>query len=173
MKVFKESKKDLVILKEKYGLSFIMAIFSNRGWQSLFIYRLSHVLWKNKIPLIPMLLTRFIHIMYSIDIDYKCNIEGGVIIIHGVGLVIGKGAVVKKGTIIYHQVTLGEKGTKTNDGYPSIGEDVVLGSGAKLFGPIEVGSKSIVGANVVLTKSIGENLLIKVDFNSYEQKNVN
>ncbi|WP_157841058.1 serine O-acetyltransferase [Neotamlana nanhaiensis] len=117
-----------------------------------------------------MILTRIIHVIYAIDIDFKCKIEGGVIIIHGVGLVIGKGVEVKKGTIIYHQVTLGEKGSGVNDGYPQIGNNVILGSGAKLFGDIHIGNNSVVGPNVVLTRSLEDSKLVKFGFSSYEIK---
>lgn len=71
-------------------------VISNRGFHALLIYRISNYLWRKKVPLIPLLLTRIIQILYSIDIDYRCKIEGGVTIVHGVGLVIGKGAVIKK-----------------------------------------------------------------------------
>lgn len=74
----------------------LLFVISNRGFHALFIYRISNFLWKKKIQLIPLLLTRIIQILYSIDIDYRCKIEGGVTIVHGVGLVIGKGTVIKK-----------------------------------------------------------------------------
>ncbi|WP_086476179.1 serine O-acetyltransferase [Arenibacter amylolyticus] len=101
-----------------------------------------------------MILTIFIQVVYGVDIDYKCDIEGGVIIIHGVGTVIGSGAKNSRGTKVYHQVTLGIKGSGIQDGFPTIGQNVVLGAGSKLLGNIIVGDNSIIGANVVLTRDL-------------------
>src|SRR5699024_8180269 len=97
---------------------------------------------------------------YGIDISYRAKIDGGVIIIHGYGLVIGEGATIDSGVIMYHQVTLGIKGTGENDGFPSIGSGCVLGAGAKLLGPLSVGKNTIIGANVVVTKDVPENVVV-------------
>ena len=75
--VLKDIYKDLKILKQEYGASYLMALISNRGIHSLLFYRLAHFLYKYKIPLLPLILTRIIQIVYSIDIDYRAKIEGG------------------------------------------------------------------------------------------------
>ncbi|HET7615683.1 MAG TPA: serine O-acetyltransferase EpsC [Bacillales bacterium] len=129
-------------------------IITNRGFQSLFMYRLSHLLWKRKIPIIPMILTRVIQILYSIDIDWRAEVDGGVKIIHGMGTVIGQGAKVGSGCTIFHGVTLGIAGRCKNDGFPTIGENTTLGAGSKLLGPIKIGKNAKIGANAVVTKNI-------------------
>lgn len=134
-------------------------VISNRGFHALLIYRISNYLWRKKVPLIPLLLTRIIQILYSIDIDYRCKIEGGVTIVHGVGLVIGKGAVIKKGCKLYHGVTLGRKHTPKNDGFPILGENVLVGAGAKLLGPIKIGNNVIIGANAVVINYVPDNCI--------------
>jgi serine O-acetyltransferase len=154
---------DLKFLKKKYGVSFGMSILSNRGFHALFFYRMSNFLWKNNIPIIPLILSRLIHVIYAIDIDFKAKIDGGVILIHGVGVVIGSGAVIHSGVIIYHQVTLGIKGSGINDGFPVIHKNVVLGAGSKMFGKITIGESSIVGANIVLTEDLEQNTLLKIN----------
>lgn len=158
----RKSIEDLNALEKKFNVSKTLAFFSNRGFHALFFYRIAHFLFKKKVPLAPLLLTRFIQIIYGIDIDYRAKIHGGVIIIHGVGLVIGMGAEIKKGCVLYHQVTLGIKGNPKKDGFPIIEEDCTLGAGAKILGPIIVKNSSIIGANVVLTKSIEANSVVKV-----------
>ncbi len=77
-------------------------------------------------------------------------------------MVIGSGVVIKKNTIIYHQVTLGIKGASLNDGFPIIEEGCVLWAGSKVLGNVCCGQGSIVGANVVLTKNIKKNSIVKV-----------
>jgi len=150
--------QDLKILKQKYGVSYSMALISNRGIHSLLSYRLAHFLYKYKVPILPLILTRIIQIIYSIDINYKAKIEGGVIIIHGIGTIIGSGAIIKNGTIIYHQVTIGIKGNnKLDDGFATIEENCILGAGAKILGKLTIGANSVIGANVVLTKDIPKN----------------
>lgn len=131
----------------------------NRGFQALFIYRLSNLLWRKKVPIIPLVLTRFIQIVYSIDIDWKCSIEGGCRIIHGVGLVIGAGVRIRKGAVLYHGVTLGiSHGTKR--GFPELEENVLVGCGAKILGPIKIGKSSKIGANSVVTHDVPENSIV-------------
>jgi serine O-acetyltransferase len=100
--------------------------------------------------------------LYSIDIDYKANIKGGVTLIHGVGTVIGSEAIIEEGCVIYHGVTLGIKGTNFNDGFPTLNKGVVLGAGCKLLGKIDIGENSIVGANVFLTKDLDSNTIVKI-----------
>ncbi|MCW3805817.1 serine O-acetyltransferase [Plebeiibacterium marinum] len=172
--MLKEINEDLTILKEKYKVSKLFSFFTNRGIHALIFYRVANKLFEFKIPLLPLLLTRIIQIVYSVDIDYRAKLEGGIVIIHGVGLVIGAGVVVKRHTIIYHQVTLGIKGSSVNDGFPIIEEGCVLGAGAKILGNVSCGQNSIVGANVVLTKDIDNNSIVKLgapDIRRYKKIN--
>lgn len=71
------------------------------------------------------------------------------------------GAEVKSGCILYHQMILGFKGNLANDGFPLIEENRILRADAKVFGPVKAGKNSNIGANVVLTESIKEKLLLK------------
>jgi len=161
--IFQKSYQDLKILKQKYNISYITSVLSNRGFHALLFYRISHFLYKVKIPILPLIFTRIIQIIYCIDIDYRAKIEGGVIIIHGSGTVIGSGAIIKSGTIIYHQVTIGIKGSQNNDGFATIEENCILGAGAKILGKLTIGANSIIGANVVITKDIPKNSIVTTE----------
>ncbi|NCD72404.1 serine O-acetyltransferase [Mucilaginibacter agri] len=169
--MIKNVKADLYRLKHEYGVGNILAILTNRGFHSLLFYRISHALHKSHVPLIPMILTRIVQIFYAVDIDYKATVHGGIIIIHGVGLVVGQGAVVNSGCTIYHGVTLGRKGQgieiKGNDGYPTISSNVVLGAGAKILGNVEVGERSIIGPNCVVTQSVPSDSVFKFNSTSF------
>lgn len=158
----KDSFKDLQFLKLKYEVSYLLAILANRGFHSLLIYRVSNLLHRYKVPLLPLIFTRIIHIMYGIDIDYKAKIKGGVIIIHGVGTVIGAGAVIEEGCIIYHQVTLGIKGNGKFDGFPKVEANCILAAGSKLLGAISIGQNSVIGVNAVVTRDVPKESLVKV-----------
>lgn len=130
----------------------IRVILTNRGFQSIYIYRLSNVLYKKKLGIISMILTRIIQILYSIDIDYKAEIDEGLLIYHGVGLVIGSGVKIGKNCTVFHNTTFGIKFSKTNDGMPRIGDEVFIGCGSILLGKVEVESKSKIRAGTVLIK---------------------
>ncbi len=120
-------------------------------------YRISNWLFKRRIPLVPMILTRIIQIVYAIDIDYKAHINGGVVIVHGVGLVIGAGVRLEgEGTKLYHGVTLGVSESDEDRGFPSIGKGVLIGAGAKVLGSVRIGDGAKIGANAVVLKDIPE-----------------
>jgi serine O-acetyltransferase len=176
MGVIKDIKLDLFRLRTEFEVSNLMALLANRGIHALINYRFSHYLFIKGIPILPLLLTRIIQILYAIDIDYKAELEGGIVIIHGVGIVIGQGAIVKSNTTIYHGVTLGRKKQGAiilpGDGFPIIQCNCVLGAGAKIIGPIKIGQNSIVGPNCVVMDSIPANTLIKIQTSVFEMRSL-
>lgn len=132
----------------------LMVAVSNRGFHALLIYRIANTLYKSEVPLVPLILSRLIHILYAIDIDYRANIGPGVVIVHGVGVVIGQGAVVEGNTKIYHGVTLGIAEKASGDGYPHVEKGVILGAGSKILGPVRIGRDTRIGANAVVVQDI-------------------
>lgn len=139
-----------------------LLIASSRGFHALLFYRCAHALWRRHVPVLPLLLTRVINVLYAIDIDCRARLAGGIAIVHGMGTVIGGGAEIGAGTLVYHGVTLGVKGSRQGDGFPRIGGDCILGAGCKVLGGIVVGDSSIVGANVVLTESLEPGSIARV-----------
>ena len=111
-----------------------------------------------KIPIIPLIITRIIQIIYSIDIDYRARIKGGCCIVHGVGLVIGQGVTIGENAKLYHGVTLGiSHSNSKEDGFPKVGDSVLIGAGAKVLGKLQIGSNVKIGANSVVTCDIPNN----------------
>lgn len=165
MGLIKDSKQDLKRLKYEYGVNPVLAILTNRGFHALLFYRISYFLNSKRIPLVPLILTRVVQIMYAIDIDYRAKIEGGIVIIHGICTVIGLGSIVKSGTTIYHGVTLGRKKqgliVSYDDGFPIVENNCLLGAGAKILGPITIGANSVIGPNCVVMENVPENFVIK------------
>lgn len=135
-------------------------IITSRGFHALLFYRVSNITYKKKIPVIPMVLTRIIQILYSIDIDYKAEIDEGLIIYHGVGLVIGSGVKISRNCTVFHNVTLGRSFGK-DEGMPTIGEGVFIGTNATILGGVYIANNSKVGANSLVVKSFDiENSII-------------
>ncbi|MDB5016992.1 MAG: transferase hexapeptide repeat containing protein [Mucilaginibacter sp.] len=166
MKLYKCINEDLKAA-EKFSLTNKTIIFFfNRGFHALMFYRLANLFYRYKIPVLPAILTRIIQIFYSIDIDYKAEINGGIVIVHGIGLVIGAGVKINSNVILFHGVTLGRRGIgptiSKNDGYPFIEEDCIICTGAMLLGNITIGRNTTIGANCVITSSVPSNSICKI-----------
>ncbi len=132
---------------------------ANRGLQSLFLYRVSHALWRRGVPLLPLLLTRLGQHLYAVDIAYEAQLGPGIVIVHGFGLVVGNQTRIAGQCILFHGVTFGDRGSEwvgsdVPDGHPTVGSGCVFGAGAKVLGPIHVGANSVVGANAVVLQDV-------------------
>jgi len=140
-------------------------LLTNRGLQSILLYRLSHALWERHVPILPLLFTRVAQILYGIDIAYQSELGPGIVIVHGVGLVIGSQTKIEGDCCLYQGVTLGDRGSEwvgsnRPDGHPIIEAGVMFGAGAKVLGPIRVGRNSIIGANAVVTHDVPPNSIV-------------
>ena len=138
-------------------------ILSYPGLKAIAIQRLAHVLYEAKIPFIPRMMTEYAHSVTGIDIHPGAHIGKGLFIDHGTGVVIGETAVLGEMVRIYQGVTLGAvsfpkdacgaliKGQKR---HPTIGNNVIIYSGASVLGDITIGDNSVIGGNVWLTESL-------------------
>ncbi len=131
--------------------------------QAIAIQRIAHVLWLSGIPLIPRMMTEYAHSRTGIDIHPGATIGRGFFIDHGTGVVIGETAVIGDNVRIYQGVTLGAVSfpkdacgllIKGNKRHPTIGNNVIIYSGASVLGDITIGDNSIIGGNVWLTESL-------------------
>lgn len=132
---------------------------TNRGLQTLVLYRVSHTLWRHRIPLLPLVLTRLCQHLYAVDIACEASLGPGIVIVHGFGLVIGNQTRIDGQCILFHGVTFGDRGSEwvasdVPDGHPTVGPGCVFGAGAKVLGPIRVGANSVVGANAVVLRDV-------------------
>ena len=133
------------------------------GFQIMAAYRVMRFFHSARIPLAPKIASRLIRHLYGSDIHWEAEIEPGVMIVHGMGLAISRAARVAKGAILFQNVTLGE-GTHPETravGAPVVEEDVVVGAGAVLIGPIRIGRSTKIMPNCVLTESIPEGSIVK------------
>ena len=127
------------------------------GIQAVLIHRVSHWLWNKKLYWLARILSNVARWFTGIEIHPGAKIGRRFFIDHGMGVVIGETAVINDDCTLYHGVTLG--GTSWNKGkrHPTLGNNVVVGAGAKVLGPIEIGDGSRIGSNAVVLKSVPEN----------------
>lgn len=109
------------------------------------------------IPVLPRLLSLFVRWWTGIEIHPAAKIGAGFFVDHGAGVVIGETAEVGENVTLFHGVTLGATGNeKSHKRHPTLGDNIFVGSGAKLLGPITVGSNSKIGANSVVLRDVPE-----------------
>lgn len=124
------------------------------GLHALIAYRLAHALWQGKIPLVPRLISQLARWATGIEIHPGARIGKGLFIDHGMGVVIGETAVIGDNVTLFQGVTLGGTGKETGKRHPSVGNNVVIGAGAKILGNITIGECSYVGANAVVLRDV-------------------
>lgn len=124
------------------------------GFHALLLHRLSHLLWRLHLKLFARLLAMVARLLTGIEIHPAAVIGAYCFIDHGLGVVIGETAVIGKRCTLYQGVTLGGMSTEKGKRHPTIGNDVVVGAGAMLLGPITVGDRARIGANAVVLKDV-------------------
>ena len=123
---------------------------------ALIAYRISHFFYKHKFFFIARLISQLSRFFTGIEIHPGAKIGKGLVIDHGMGVVIGETAEVGDNVLIYHGVTLGGTGKDKGKRHPTVGNNVVIGSGAKVLGPIKIGDNVKIGANAVVLKEVPE-----------------
>ena len=124
------------------------------GFHAIAIYRLTHWLWNHKLKLLARATANLARMLTGIEIHPGATIGKRLFIDHGLGVVIGETAKVGDNVTIYHDVTLGGTSLKQEIRHPQIEDDVIIGAGAQLLGPIQVGKGARIGANAVVVKDV-------------------
>jgi serine O-acetyltransferase len=135
----------------------IDVLLSYPGFHAVTAHRAIHALWKRRVPLLPRLLSEIVHRVTGIDIHPGATIGRGFFIDHGTGVVIGGTAIVGDDVTIYQGVTLGGTSLQRKKRHPTIGNNVVVGSGAAVLGDITIGDNVKIGANSVVVKDVPAN----------------
>lgn len=115
---------------------------------------LSHFLYKHKLFFTARLISQIARFFTGIEIHPGATLGEGILIDHGMGVVIGETAEVGNRVTIYHGTTLGGTGKDKGKRHPTVLDDVIIGSGSKVLGPITIGSKVKIGANSVVLKDV-------------------
>ncbi|AUP80105.1 serine O-acetyltransferase EpsC [Flavivirga eckloniae] len=135
------------------------------GFHAISIYRLSHALYKLNVPILPRMMSEYIHGITGIDIHPGATIDESFYIDHGTGIVIGETSIIKSNVKIYQGVTLGgiqvSKDLAQVKRHPTIEENVTIYANATILGgDIVIGANSIIGANVWITQSVPKDSLV-------------
>ena len=157
--MFRTLKSDFSIIKERdpAAKGFLEIILCYPGFQALTVHRISHKLWKLKLPIIPRVLSQITRFITGVEIHPGATIGKGVFIDHGMGVVIGETSEIGNRCLLYQGVTLGGTGKEHGKRHPTLEENVVVGAGAKILGAIYVGTNTRIGAGSVVVKDVESN----------------
>ena len=144
--------------------SIISIILTYPGVKAVFFHQISNFFYKAGFDLIARIISQTIRFFTGIEIHPGAKIGKNLFIDHGMGVVIGETSEIGDNVTIYHNVTLGGSSPSIDSErqrhekrHPTIGNDVVIGSGAQIIGPIKVGNNSRIAANAVVVKDVPEN----------------
>ncbi|MFC3122438.1 serine O-acetyltransferase [Agaribacter flavus] len=143
-----------VVARDPAVSTFLPVLTHFKGYQSLQVHRLAHYLWQNGRKELALFMQSRNSEVFSVDIHPAAKIGQGVMLDHATGIVIGETAVVEDNVSILQNVTLGGTGNEQGDRHPKIREGVMIGSGAKILGNIEIGKGSKVGAGSVVLNNV-------------------
>ncbi|MCU1480063.1 MAG: serine acetyltransferase [Subtercola sp.] len=130
------------------------------GLHAIWLHRLTHAMWqRDGLRLAARLVSQFARFLTGVEIHPGAVLGRRVFIDHGMGVVIGETATIGDDVLIYHGVTLGGTVPKAGQRHPHVGNNVLLGAGAKLLGPIRIGDGCAVGANAVVLMDVPPNSL--------------
>lgn len=151
---------DAVIARDPATKSRTEALLCSSGLHAIIMYRLCHALWKRNFKLTARVVSQMTRFLTGVEIHPGARIGKGFFIDHGMGVVIGETTEIGNNVTLYHGVTLGgstvfsKSGKNTNKRHPTLGNDVIVGAGAQILGPINIGDNVKVGANAVVLKDV-------------------
>jgi serine O-acetyltransferase len=160
-RVARELRQDLTAAQERdpaaRGLDRLEILLTYGGVQALLAHRIAHAAQEVGVPLVPHGLAYVSRMVTGVEIHPAARIGDALFIDHGAGVVIGETAEIGNNVTLYQGVTLGGTGFARGKRHPTVDDDVVVGSGAKLLGPIHVGANSKIGANSVVIHDVPPN----------------
>lgn len=135
-------------------------IINYSGLHAIILHRIIHRLWNLKIPVLPRFLSQIVRIFTGVEIHPAAKIGTGFFIDHGTGVVIGETTEIGSDCLIYQGVTLGGTGKEKGKRHPTLGNNVVVGAGAKILGSITIGSYAKIGANSVVLEDVPQHAIV-------------
>lgn len=144
----------IIFERDPAARNWLEVLFFYPGLQAILFHRVANRLCKLGIPLIPRLISYVARFLTGIEIHPGATIGRGFFIDHGMGVVIGETAIVGDYALIYQGVTLGGTGKECGKRHPTLGNNVVVGAGAKVLGNIEIGNNVRIGAGSVVLRNV-------------------
>jgi len=156
-----------IINRDPAAKSKLSVILTYPGVKAVFFHRIANFFSIAKLDLIARIISQFSRFLTGIEIHPKAKIGENLFIDHGMGVVIGETSEIGNNVTIYHMVTLGGISPSINSDdqrnskrHPTLMDNVVVGSGAQVLGPVVVGKNAKIGANAVVTKNVPENAVM-------------
>ena len=156
-----------IIDRDPAAKSKVSLILTYPGVKAVFFHKIANFFAIAKFDLIARIISQFSRFLTGIEIHPKAKIGKNLFIDHGMGVVIGETSEIGNNVTLYHNVTLGGIAPSINSNdqrntkrHPTLEDNVVVGSGAQILGPIIIGKNSLVGANAVVTKDVPENAVM-------------
>ncbi|MBQ7718693.1 MAG: serine O-acetyltransferase [Clostridia bacterium] len=157
--MFKNLRYDIKTIKERdpAARTSLEVFLLYPGIWAVIFHRLTHFLYRHKIYFLARLISQLVRFFTGIEIHPGAKIGRGLFIDHGMGVVIGETAEIGDDVTIYQGVTLGGTGKDKGKRHPTIGNNVLIGAGAKILGPFKVGDNAKIAANAVVLSEVEEN----------------
>ena len=156
-----------IIDRDPAARSKLSVILTYPGVKAVFFHRIANFFATAKFDLIARIISQFSRFLTGIEIHPRAKIGKNLFIDHGMGVVIGETSDIADNVTIYHMVTLGGISPSINSNdqreikrHPTLHDNVVIGSGAQILGPVVVGKNARIGANAVVTKNVPENAVM-------------
>jgi len=154
--MFKRMKKDIEVIfnRDPAAKSVLEVLLCYPGLHAIWFHRLAHYLFKRGWIVLPRLISNFARFLTGIEIHPGATIGEGLFIDHGTGVVIGETAEIGDNVTLYQGVTLGGTGKESGKRHPTIGNNVVVATGAKVLGSFKVGDRAKIGAGSVVLREV-------------------
>ena len=159
LKNFKEFL-DTYKKKDPASRSYLEILTCYPGLHAIFFYRVTNFFWKLNLKLVARMISHISRFLTGIEIHPAVKIGKNLFIDHGMGVVVGETTIIGDNVSIYQGVTLGGTKWEKKKRHPTISDNVVIGAGAKVLGPILIGKNSKIGANSVVTKNVPSNVTV-------------
>ena len=143
-----------VIKLDPAARNWLEVILTYPGIHAVWGYRIAHFFWSVKLKLLARIYSNWIRSLTGIEVHPAASIGRRLFIDHGMGVVIGATTIIGDDVTIYHGVTLGARTKTIGKRHPTIGNNVVIGSGSKILGNINIGEGVKIAANQVVTKNV-------------------
>lgn len=145
---------DTIFREDPAAKSSLEIVLCYPGFHAILLHRLSHRLWKWGIPILPRFISQVSRFLTGIEIHPGAQIGRRFFIDHGMGVVIGETAVIGDDCLLYQGVTLGGTGKERGKRHPTLGNRVIVGTGAKVLGNIVIGDCTRIGAGSVVLRQV-------------------
>ncbi|MCR4432322.1 MAG: serine O-acetyltransferase [Tepidanaerobacteraceae bacterium] len=157
--MFNTIKEDIRVVFERdpAAKSVIEVILCYPGFHAIVMHRIAHFLYNKKLLLLARIISQINRFITGIEIHPGARIGKGFFIDHGMGVVIGETTEIGDNVTLYQGVTLGGTGKDKGKRHPTLGNNIVVGSGAKVLGPLKIGDNSKIGAGAVVLKDVPPN----------------